>query len=351
MVIVYLSVAMVAMLGFCSLAVDVGHCQLVKTELRRAADAVAIQCMVTYNNSSTETTTYTYNASTNPITMGNSNSPTFTISWGYWHPTTSTFNSTASGGTLACKVVVSCTQANGNPIPLTFGPVIGQSSIDMTASSIVTDSGNASANATVPSTANPYFAGMPSTTTNVYGDTNTASTNASIQITAIPVIPGSYLTFSSFTGTTSVVPGTMPYVGASGVSNYAYGTATQHNEDWDGSGSPDTENGIANAIMPESSLMGLFLGPDAPDTTAAPTTVVDWTTSANQTATTFTNLTTKAPFYIGNGQSTNGTVQKFQVPAGATRLYIAIWDGEQYNNNGGTLSGTIYSSQSISIVQ
>src|SRR5262245_6123647 len=40
-VIYYMAGAMVALCGFCSLAVDLGRVQLVKTELRRSADAAA----------------------------------------------------------------------------------------------------------------------------------------------------------------------------------------------------------------------------------------------------------------------------------------------------------------------
>ncbi len=41
MAFIYIIVALVAMLGFCSFAVDLGRVQTAKTELRRAADAAA----------------------------------------------------------------------------------------------------------------------------------------------------------------------------------------------------------------------------------------------------------------------------------------------------------------------
>src|ERR1700723_2839241 len=41
MAFIYIIVALVAMLGFCSFAVDLGRVETAKTELRRAADAAA----------------------------------------------------------------------------------------------------------------------------------------------------------------------------------------------------------------------------------------------------------------------------------------------------------------------
>jgi hypothetical protein len=52
-------------------------------------------------------------------------------------------------------------------------------------------------------------------------------------------------------------------------------------------------------------------------------------------------LQDQAPFCIGNGQTPSGVVKQFLVPQGATRLYIGIWDGYEYNNNGGSLSRTV----------
>ena len=49
--------------------------------------------------------------------------------------------------------------------------------------------------------------------------------------------------------------------------------------------------------------------------------------------------------------SNGGVVQKFQVPAGATRLYIGIWDGVDFNNNAGSISGQITTSGGVQIVQ
>ena len=53
----YTVVVMLAMLAVCSLAVDYGHVQAVKTDLQRAADAAARGCLAIYTSTN-------YNAST-----------------------------------------------------------------------------------------------------------------------------------------------------------------------------------------------------------------------------------------------------------------------------------------------
>ena len=178
-----------------------------------------------------------------------------------------------------------------------------------------------------------------------------AATQGATQMTAISVTPGQWLTFTNVSGMTTVVSGTAPMVGPSGYTS-GYGAAIFHGEDWStGSGSPSTENGIADAIMPDSAFMGLFLGSSAPDSTTAPTTEVNWTSSTLQNQAAFSNLTIQQPFYIGDGKTPAGTVQQFQVPPGATRLFVGVWDGQEYNNNAGSLSATINSSSTVSIVQ
>ena len=45
------------------------------------------------------------------------------------------------------------------------------------------------------------------------------------------------------------------------------------------------------------------------------------------------------------------TVKTFTVPHGATRLFLGIWDGVEYNNNSGSLSATVNVQHEILIVQ
>lgn len=344
-------ISTVVLIGFGSLAVDYGHCKLIKTELQRCTDATAHDYMVLYNiggqSYANTNGPASYSSTYNPVDTCAAVTPTVTVMWGYWNPSTQTFSASAVTNYPAVRVTASYTAANSNAIPLVFARIIGQATCDISVSSTAALMGGSanSANVNIPATANPYLSGMPAGTTTQFGDTTYA--NGAIQVTAIPVVPGTFITFTNFTGTTSVVPGTVPYVGPQGQSNMA----VQHGQNYDGTEmSPGPENGIANAIMPEDSLMGLFLTNNAPDTTSPPP-MVDWTQPSQLNQTSYTNLQVQAPFYIGTGSTSGGVTQTFQVPPGATEFYIGIWDGVDYNNNGGSLSGTITVKPYVSIVQ
>lgn len=344
----------VVLIGFCSLAVDYGHCVLVQTELQRVTDATAHDYMVLYNIGGTSYANAhgpaSYSASYNPVDTCSTVTPTISVTWGYWNSTTHTFSATATTSNIAVKVTASYTAKNGNAIPLIFAKILGQSSCDISATSTAAlmSGSSTTTNVSVPSTDNPYFSGMPAGTTNQFGDTMTAE--GPYQVQSIPVVPGTYITFTNIAGTTSVVPGTVSYVGPNGQTS-GTAAAIQHNESYDGTlYGPGPENGIANAIMPDSAFMGLFLGANAPNTVTASSTVVNWTQSSVVNQNTFTNLSTQQPFFIGDG--TNGTtVKEFLVPAGATRLFLAVWDGAEYNNNAGSLTGTVTVQPYVSLVQ
>jgi hypothetical protein len=339
--------------ALCSLAVDLGHVQLVKTELRRCADATAHDYIALYNiggkTYANANGPLTYSAGNNSTSTGIQ--PTVKVKWGQWDSATKTFTEGIGGvGVMAVRVTASCTGADNNAVPLTFAAILGKSKIDVTAVSVAASITQAPATVTVNATSNPYLAGMPSGTSSIYGDTT--SSNGAIQVTSITVKPGTYLTFTGFTGTTSILPGTMPYVGPAGVSNYAYGTAVYHGQNWNGAFTTIgySENGIGNAVMPESSLMGLFLSDDAPNTNAAPPTI-DWTQPSVKDRTAYDSIELQQPFYIGDGQTGGGVVQKFRVPPGATRFYIGIWDGVGYFNNSGSLTGNINVLSTVQIVK
>jgi len=325
-------------------------------ELLRACDATAHDYMQLYSNGGQSSANtlgpQTYSAADNPVDDGQGVGPTVTVTWGYWNTTSNSFSTTASSYPVAVKVTISRTAANGNPVPLLLASLLGANGIDISVSSVAALVPGPSANVTVSSQSDPYFAGMPTGTTDAAGDTTLL--DGPTQVTGIPVTPGEYISFSTFTGTTSVVPGEVPYVGPAGQTQSQFGSVTQHGQDWDGSYPFSTggysENGIANAIMPEDSLMGLFLGSSAPNTNTAPATV-DWTQPSMLNQTDYNNIQMQQPFYVGTGVTSGGVVQKFLVPPGATRFYVGIWDGVQYDNNGGSITGTISQAPTVELVQ
>jgi hypothetical protein len=103
--------------------------------------------------------------------------------------------------------------------------------------------------------------------------------------------------------------------------------------------------GISGITAPQAGfLVGVFTSDDKPTNPAPPT--LDFTTGNG------TNFTTLAPalnqtFFIGAGQTSNGTLQQFTVPAGATHLYLGIADADSaqgapgfYDDNSGYFTVT-----------
>jgi hypothetical protein len=146
------------------------------------------------------------------------------------------------------------------------------------------------------------------------------------------------MSFTNFSGTTSIVP-------TAGVGYYdAEGNAAMplhHGQNYNSvPNNPGPENGIADACMPASSVAGLFLTDAVPSDSAAPA-AVDWTAPSQKDQPAYSDLNVQQPFLIGDGKTTTGTVQRFRVPPGATRFYMAVWDGVCQNNNAGTIAATV----------
>lgn len=176
---------------------------------------------------------------------------------------------------------------------------------------------------TVPATADLWLAGMPSGTT-LNGDTVPTNAPPSVAVT-----PGQQLTFAttglvSFSGGPSTTGGTDGPEGQTGYIVVPNGSA---------------QNGISTGNMPVDSLIGVFLGASAPNTSAAPANR-DFNSAALRDFTTLSPLL-KQSFFIGDGKTTGGTVQKFVVPSGATRLFLGTVDGSGWYNNAGQFSTTI----------
>jgi hypothetical protein len=348
MVYVYTVMTMTALIGIGSLAVDLGRVQEVKTDLQSCADATARSYLEYYNlygqAYANTNGPAIYSAANNPVDNNSGVSPTVTVAWGTWNTATNTFS--ASGGSaVAVQVTISRTKANGNGVQLVWGTLIGKPTCDVSVTSVAALIGSQSVSASIPATANPFLSGMPAGTTTIWGDT--VYNAAPYQVPSITVTPGSFITFTSVGGTSTVLPGYMSYYGPGGDT----ADAVWHGENYDGNpDSPTSENGIADALMPESAFMGVFLNDNAPNANPTPATI-DWTQPSVLNQTQYTNLQLQQPFYIGAGQTTAGTVQQFQVPAGATRLFLGEWDGVDYNNNAGTLSATVTVQNSVQIVQ
>jgi len=133
----YAIVVMTALLAICSLGIDYGRVQLAKAELERAADAAAragANVLPTSGAAVARTTAITYGGyhrvddsalslSAADVEIGNYTGTTFTV------------NGSPSN---AIRVTAARTTAKGNPVNLTFGPLIGIGNCDIRAVCIAT---------------------------------------------------------------------------------------------------------------------------------------------------------------------------------------------------------------------
>lgn len=140
-VIYYMAGAMVTLCGVCSLAVDLGRVQLVKTELRRSADASARAAAAMLPDATQATAAAVQYAASNnadgtPVVLV----PAADVEFGTWSgsPVKSFHVVTGSAITTANAVRVTArrTTARGNATPLLFAKVVGATSCDTSASAI-----------------------------------------------------------------------------------------------------------------------------------------------------------------------------------------------------------------------
>ena len=99
-------------------------------------------------------------------------------------------------------------------------------------------------------------------------------------------------------------------------------------------------NGLSNITAPEiGSLLGVFLGNDRPDGSAAPP-ALDFFFPNVPGGTEYTSLSPllKQIFFIGDGRTSTGQIQQVVVPAGATRFFLATMDATSWNNNSGSFA-------------
>ena len=339
---VYATAIMVVMLAFASLAVDLGRAQLAKTQLRGAADAAARYGAMGYANNSVKA---------NAIAAAGQNSVDGTalvlqnsdITQGVW--TGSTFN-TSGAGTSAVRVIAQRTNARGTGIPLLFTKMLGIQTIDMTAQSIATYVAPSSLTVTAQSQGNPWLAGMPSgTTANAFDSAPLDSPALSAgKGTTLPLTPGSKLHFD-FSGSVSYLPGKGSFGPDGNLSRMIY-------NGWYTGFSTGQEHGMSNLTAPITSVVGVFLDDTQPDQASGglPPDLDFSTTASRDFATLSPQL--RQPFFVGDGLRNDGvTPQDFVIPAGATRLYIGVMDGQQWSDNSGSFNTNISTPATITVVK
>jgi hypothetical protein len=257
---------------------------------------------------------------------------------GYWSGGTFT---TSGGGTPAVRVIARRAQSRGTGIPVLFASIVGQRNIDITATSIATYTAPVSSTANAPAQGNPWLAGMPNgTTANSF---DSAPANSPKLVTGVPITPGGTLTFD-FSGSASYLPGKGAFGPDGNLSRMIYngyytGLITGR------------EHGMSNLTAPITSVVGVFLDGQRPDQAGSLPDDLDFSSDASRDFSTLTPQL-RQPFFIGDGLRADGvTQQRFVVPAGATRLFIGVMDGQQWSDNAGSFSTAISTPAAIALVE
>jgi Flp pilus assembly protein TadG len=137
--VVYMLIAMTALFGLVSLAVDYGRAQLVKTELQRAADAAARvgAADLAMNLPGSIANDVLSNVRLNHVEKAVLPDNAIDCEVVQWNSATRTYQRNVSPGN-AVMVTLHRTAARGNAVPLLFAGLIGMPTCDVKVSTIVT---------------------------------------------------------------------------------------------------------------------------------------------------------------------------------------------------------------------
>jgi Flp pilus assembly protein TadG len=324
-----------------SLAVDYGRVSLDKAELQLAADAAArhgaegLPTGVELTNAQTAAAANIIEGS--PVILLASD-----IVAGQWNPTTKTFTAGAGYPTPnAVQVTAQMTRARGTAIPTMFASILGSSSCNIHATSVATVVYPQQNAIDVPGTSDPWLAGMPDgTTADYYSDYGDCAPAESPTMIPGTLSSGQVLNFQ-FQGSVSNWSGDNTY-GCNGDPDYV-------GCNWWAQSNGNAEHGIGNVTAPIASVIGIFLGPNEPDLSAAPA-ALDFSTLAEQQYSTISPLL-KQPFFIGSGLCADGvTLKGIVVPPGATRLYIGCMDFQEWSDNSGIMTTTVTATPQVTLV-
>ncbi len=356
MVLMYVVLSFIPLMAMCSLAVDLGRYEVFKTELRRAAVAAARAGVAQLSASTSAASTAASNMAqlntADGVAISNTND-TITINFIKW---TSVANYTVlSPGNYsqanAIRVTITRT------VPLIVAQLIGIPGKDATESSIAAISTSTDTEF-VSATSDPWLAGEPDDTAGSQADPNYTGFGQNVNhpfpndiagpiggknshgqryssptMVNFNVTPGSTITLTNVNGAADNDPygGAYDAKGNSGGSSWSY---------TDGAANGVSEHGMSDLNTPLNSIVGVFLDAQVPDNAGTPPAPLDFST---QTARDYTSLSPKLrqPFYAGDGQTSNSSQQTITVPPNATRMFIGVQDGWEWDNNIGGFNVTI----------
>jgi Flp pilus assembly protein TadG len=136
-VVVLSAFLMILMMALAAFAVDVGYIAEARTQLQKSADASALAAAAKLPSLSAATLAATGTATSNKTSITPS-LKTSDIVYGFWDRNTATFTSPKPVGRPynAVRITLRRTAANGNPLGLFFGRVLGTHTTDVTATAI-----------------------------------------------------------------------------------------------------------------------------------------------------------------------------------------------------------------------
>jgi hypothetical protein len=171
----------------------------------------------------------------------------------------------------------------------------------------------------VPGTSDLWLAGMPSGSRDA---TDSAPAQSPVSVAGVPVGGGSIYTFQ-----------------ASGTVTYGQNcpiTGPDGDLRWVDHRYNGAANGLSDMTAPWNALVGVFLGPNQPNLNPTPSALV-FNTQANVDYLTLSPALQQT-FFIGDGLTSLGAIQRVTAPAGATRLFIGTMDGYNWSDNIGSFT-------------
>jgi Flp pilus assembly protein TadG len=395
---IYILVSMVAMLGFCSFAVDLGRVQTAKTEIRRGADAAARVAAAYLNQQPKGSTSGPVQTQAEAIAFDNKvdNSPLVLVDTdilvGSWDSTQTPPLFIKGGSPDPANGIYSAVQVTAvRQIPLLFGSILGARTCNVTAKSTAAlVSIQKPVTQFVSAHGNPWLAGALAGATasqpdrgysdaahpwkyDVAGNSGTFSSSGAPEFTngtkitstdfatgepygsptefALDVQPGSVIQISVPLDSQNMAINSGYYNGLNKPSYEAdgsnRGSYAIYSDDGANPGLPQgsittngSEHGISNIAAPINSMIGVFMDANVPDHDGPVPAGKDFSTQTERDYSSF-EPDLRQSFYVGAGQTSLGDQQTIIVPEGATRLFLGTMDGHEWSNNLGGFTATI----------
>lgn len=169
---------------------------------------------------------------------------------------------------------------------------------------------------TVPGISDPWLSGMPSGSTASGSDI--APDHSPVEVVGLDLASDNPLLFTSARGGVSNTPSCCSPIDGGRLISHSAGA----------------ENGISDLRAPINSLVGIFLTADQPDLSMAPDQLDFGIIGLD-----FTNLSPllSQVFFIGDGMTSTGTTQQFNIPDGTARLFLGTMDAFGWFNNTGEI--------------